>query len=575
MFPLPPHSPEDAALLFETLMDSCREGVTITTPEGLIERVNPAFTAITGYEPHEVLGQNPRVLKSDRHDQDFYASMWRQLAETGRWDGEIWNRRKSGEAYPEWLSIRAVRDEAGRLSRYVSVFSDLTDLKRHKDILLHEAYHDPLTGLPNRHLFLDRLNVALGQSRSEGRPVGVICLDLDRFKAVNDSLGHVAGDIVLSEVGHRLSVLLRRADTLSRFGGDAFYMLLADLRDPEDAAHVAGRILTSLARPMEVRGHDLHVGASIGITIAPADGDDPARLMQNAEMAMYRAKDAGRNNFTFFTEDLGNRVLGALKMENDLRKALSRGEFVLHYQPRVDVFTGEVTGMEALARWVLPDGSIVPPSEFIPVAEETGLIVPLGEWVLEEACRQTRMWTHEGLGSLKVSVNLSPVQLEQPGLAAKIGAVLERTGLAPGQLEVEVTESLFLKGFETAHASLSSLVETGVAVALDDFGTGYSSLAYLKRLPISTLKIDKSFVAGLPDDKDDAAIVTSIVSIAANLKLDVVAEGVETIEQLEFLRGLDCCGGFQGYLFARPLPPVEFASLLTRGGMVIPGDPRP
>ncbi|MFZ5428488.1 MAG: putative bifunctional diguanylate cyclase/phosphodiesterase [Thermodesulfobacteriota bacterium] len=574
-FPLPPLSPEDAAILFETLMDSCREGVTITTPEGLIERVNPAFTAITGYEPHEVLGQNPRVLKSDRHDQDFYAGMWRQLAETGRWEGEIWNRRKSGEAYPEWLSIRAVRDGAGRLSRYVSVFSDLTDLKRHKDILLHEAYHDPLTGLPNRHLFLDRLNVVLRQSRSEGRPVGVICLDLDRFKTVNDSLGHVAGDIVLSEVGHRLSVLLRRADTLSRFGGDAFYMLLADLRDPEDAAHVAGRILTSLARPMEVRGHDLHVGASVGITIAPADGDDPARLMQNAEMAMYRAKEAGRNNFTFFTEDLGNRVLGALRMENDLRKALSRREFVLHYQPRVDVFTGAVTGMEALARWVLPDGSIVPPSEFIPVAEETGLIVQLGEWVLEEACRQTRLWTQEGLGGLKVSVNLSPVQLEQPGLAAKIGTVLERTGLAPGQLEVEVTESLFLKGFETARASLSSLAETGVAVALDDFGTGYSSLAYLKRLPISTLKIDKSFVDGLPDDKDDAAIVTSIVSIAANLKLDVVAEGVETLEQLEFLRGLDCCGGFQGYLFARPLPPMEFAALLTRGGMVIPEARRP
>jgi len=574
-FPPPPVSLEDAALLYEALMDTCREGVTITTPEGLIERVNPAFTSITGYEPREVVGENPRVLKSDRHDAAFYSDMWRTLSETGRWEGEIWNRRKSGEAYPEWLTIQAVHDARGRLMRYVSVFSDLTDIKRHKDILLHEAYHDPLTGLPNRHLFLDRLHVALSQSRADGRSVGVICLDLDRFKTVNDSLGHVAGDIVLTEVAVRLSKLLRRADTLSRFGGDAFYMLLADLRDPEDAAHVAGRILTSLSTPMEIRGNDLHVGASIGITISPTDGGDPGKLMQNAEMAMYRAKDAGRNNFTFFTEDLGNRVLRGLKIENDLRKALSRGEFVLYYQPRVDVFSGHVLGMEALVRWALPSGEIVPPSEFIPVAEETGLIVPLGEWVLEEACRQTRLWTQEGLGELKVSVNLSPRQLDQPGLADKVKAVLARTKLPAGQLEVEVTESLFLKGFETARQSLSNLSEIGVTVALDDFGTGYSSLAYLKRLPITTLKIDKSFVDGLPDDKDDAAIVTSVVSIAANLNLDVVAEGVETVAQLEFLRGLNCCGGFQGYLFAKPLPPVEFASLLTKGGMVIPEGLRP
>ncbi|WP_279343189.1 putative bifunctional diguanylate cyclase/phosphodiesterase [Fundidesulfovibrio terrae] len=566
-FPLPPGDP---ARLLEALVRASGEGMIVTAPDGSILWVNDAFTDITGYDADEAHGQNPRMLKSDHHDAAFYEALWSRLIEEGVWEGEIWNRRKSGEAYPERLSIRAIRDASGRLAGYVGVFTDITDQKSHKEVLLHEAYHDPLTGLPNRHLFHDRLGMALRKSQLGGNPVGVICLDLDRFKTINDSLGHATGDIILTEVGYRLSKLLRQADTLSRFGGDDFYMLLTELRDPEDAAHVAGRILTCLADPVETLGEELHVTASIGVTISPSDGTDPAQLVRNAEMAMYRAKEAGRNNFNFFTEDLGNRVLKGLKLENDLRKALAREEFVLYYQPRVDVLTGTVRGMEALVRWIPAGGVPVSPGEFIPLAEETGLILALGDWILEEACRQTKLWLDEGLGDLKVAVNLSPRQIEQPGLAAKVLAVLERTGLPASRLEVEVTETVFLKGFAEARKTLSSLAAAGITVALDDFGTGYSSLTYLKQLPISTLKIDKSFVDGLPQDKDDAAIVTSVVSIAANLGLAVVAEGVETMAQLEFLRSLSCCDGFQGYLYAKPLPPREFAALLSRGDVLLP-----
>ncbi|MFP5222046.1 MAG: putative bifunctional diguanylate cyclase/phosphodiesterase [Acidobacteriota bacterium] len=560
----------EAVRLLEGLMLANPCGVVVTAPDGRIERVNPAFTAITGYEPHEAVGRTPRILKSERHDTAFYAALWDELIETGHWEGEIWNRRKSGETYPERLTIQAVFSPGGRLERYVAVFSDLSDVKLHKELLLHSAYHDGLTSLPNRDLFLDRLGVALRQSRQAGRSLGVICLDLDRFKAVNESLGHATGDIVLSEVGARLTKLLRQADTLARLSGDAFAMLLGNLRGPQDAAHVAGRILASLAEPMDVKDHELHLGASLGLTIAPADGAVPAQLLQNAEMAMYRAKEAGRNNFQFFTEDLGERVASNLKLESDLRKALAREEFVLHYQPRVDVFSGEIKGMEALVRWQRPDGRLAGPGEFIGLAEETGLIVPLGEWVLEEACRQTRFWTEQGLGEPKVAVNLSPRQLELPGFPRRVLDILERTGLSPFQLEVEITENVFFKCFDTASICLNELAAAGITVALDDFGTGYSSLTYLKRLPIGTLKIDKSFVEGLPDDPDDAGIVTAVVSIAATLGMQVVAEGVENHRQLEFLRSLQCCGGFQGFLFARPMPPMEFAALLQRRTHLLP-----
>ncbi|MFP5240100.1 MAG: putative bifunctional diguanylate cyclase/phosphodiesterase, partial [Acidobacteriota bacterium] len=424
--------------------------------------------------------------------------------------------------------------------------------------------HDPLTDLPNRFLFQDRLGVALRNAANDGGLLGVICLDLDRFRAVNDSLGHRAGDLLLGEVARRLTPLLRQADTLSRYGGDTFYMLLTGLRDPEDAAHVAGRILTSLAAPMEIMGQELRISASVGIAISPNDGTDPGQLMRNAEIAMYTSKRSGPSGYAFFTEDLGEKVLRGLQLENDLRKALARDEFSVHYQPRVDLLSGTIQGMEALVRWHRSDGSMVSPAEFIPLAEETGLIVPLGEIVLEQACRQARIWADEGYAHLKLAVNLSARQLEQPGLVDTVMAILERTGLPPTSLELEVTESLFLTGFEQAHSRLSALTVMGITVALDDFGTGYSSLSYLKRLPITTLKIDKSFIDGLPSDQEDAAIVNSVVSIAKNLGLEVVAEGVETREQLEFLKSLDCCGGFQGYLFSRPLPARDFAKLLAR-----------
>ncbi|WP_243439674.1 putative bifunctional diguanylate cyclase/phosphodiesterase [Fundidesulfovibrio soli] len=562
--PYPRFSQDEILRLLHTVLGVCREGVSVTAPDGSIEWVNPAFTTITGYEAGEVVGHNPRVLKSDRHDDAFYADMWRTLAEKGHWSGEIWNRRKSGEAYPEWLAITAVRDGSGALQRYVAVFHDLTDIKRDKDLIRRQTYHDALTNLPNRFLFQDRLGVALRNRANDGSLLGVICLDLDRFRAVNDSLGHRAGDQLLAEVARRLTPLLRQADTLSRYGGDTFYMLLTGLRDPEDAAHVAGRILTSLAAPLEIMGQELRISASVGIAISPNDGADPGQLMRNAEIAMYTSKRSGPSGYAFFTEDLGDKVLRALQMENDLRKALAREEFSVHYQPKVDLASGAIQGMEALVRWHRSDGTMVSPAEFIPLAEETGLIVPLGELVLELACRQARIWADEGHAHLKLAVNLSARQLEQPNLVDTVMAILERTGLPPASLELEVTESLFLTGFEQAHSRLSALTVMGITVALDDFGTGYSSLSYLKRLPISTLKIDRSFIGGLPGDPEDAAIVNSVVSIARNLGLEVVAEGVETQAQLDFLKSLGCGGGFQGYLFSRPVPARDFAKLLVR-----------
>jgi len=555
---------EERMRLAERVFESSLEGIAITDCHGLIERVNPAFTEITGYQAEEVLGANPRILKSDRHPPEFYRDMWQALREKGHWQGEIWNRRKGGEAYPEWLSISAITDKNGRSTHYVSVFHDLTEIKHKDELVRHQAYHDALTGLPNHLLLRDRLTIAISRSRREGKGLAVFFLDLDHFKKVNDSFGHIAGDILLQQVAARLQDMVRKEDTLARIGGDEFVLVVQNIHSAENAAQVVHKIMTDLAGVFQVGEQEIFTGASIGISLFPHDGDDPESLIRNAETAMYRAKDRGRNNYQLFAAEMNEQITRRLFLENNLRKAVQEEQFQLYYQPKVDLKRREITGMEALVRWLQPDGTIVPPDAFIPVAEETGMIIPLGYWILRAACRQIRKWREAGYGTLQVSVNLSAQQFKQVDLAERILSILAETGVPPEALEIEVTESMLMANMEEAILTLAQLTRQGIRVALDDFGTGYSSLYYLKRLPIATVKIDRSFVADLTTDPDDNAIVSAILSMAAGLKLRVVAEGVEIREQLDFLRQHGC-DEIQGYFFSRPLPAKEAGRWLEEG----------
>ncbi len=552
---------EQKLKLFEEVFHNALEGITITDVHGDIVAVNPAFTDITGYEPGEALGRNPRILKSDRHEVEFYQEMWHSLLNRGHWVGEIWNRRKSGEAYPEWLSISAIRDDRGRTTHFVAVFHDITEMKRKERQIAYQAYHDPLTSLPNRSLLMDRLRQAIAHAQRTHARLGVLFIDLDNFKHVNDSLGHSTGDALLRQVAERLSGMLRDEDTVARLGGDEFVIMIPELTEPDAAVQLAERIIGAFSKPVTLPGHELFVTPSIGITVFPEDGASPEALIKNADMAMYRAKDSGRNAYRMFTEEMNSQVTRRLTLEGELRRALVRGEFMVYYQPRVHLGTGAVVGMEALVRWQRPDGEVVSPAEFIPLAEETGIIVPLGEYVLMEACARTQELARAGHAGLKVSVNLSPRQFSQQGLTDIVRETLQFTGLGAACLELEITETTLATDIEDAAAKLARLSRLGIGLAIDDFGTGYSSLYYLKLLPLDTLKVDRSFVRDLPDDPDDAHLVATILNLARNLNLNVVAEGVETEAQAEFLRGLHC-QEMQGYLVARPMPFDEFRRFL-------------
>ncbi|MFH1034895.1 MAG: EAL domain-containing protein [Pseudomonadota bacterium] len=549
-----------AAKVFENTV----EGITVTDSQGNIQMVNPGFSLITGYSPQEVIGQNPRVLRSERHDDEFYQRMWREILARGQWSGEIWNRRKSGEAYPEWLNISAIRDPQGQITHFVAVFHDITEIKASQEQIKYQAFHDALTGLPNRALFNDRLRVALARAQRGQQSLAVTFLDLDHFKSINDSLGHAIGDVLLQEVAARLQQCLRAEDTVSRLGGDEFIMIMPDVQGPDQAVAAAQRIIEALERPFVLKGHELYVTASLGITLFPADGDELETLVKNADMAMYRAKEQGRNTFQLYTSSMNKRVLLRQAMQADLRKALERDELIVYYQPKVDLDSGRVAGMEALLRWQRPDGRLVPPGKFIPLAEDTGLILPIGQVVLEKACRQAAQWARQGHGGLRLAVNLSARQFAQPQLLENVEQVLASSGLAPELLELEITESTVMSNVQSASQVLDLLHGMGVSLALDDFGTGYSSLYYLKHLRIDVLKIDRSFVRDIPDNSEANAIAEAVVSLARSLRLQVVAEGVETHAQLGFLRGLGC-DYLQGYLFSRPLSTDDFGALLQEG----------
>ena len=540
-----------------------QDAILITDADNRIVSVNPAFTRLAGFTAEEVVGKNPSLLKSGRQDRDFYQAMWASIREHGRWQGELWNRRKNGEIYPEWLSISAVKNPQGQVVNYIGIFSDISQLKEATEHIEFLAHYDSLTGLSNRLLLKDRVAQALAGCQRYGQRAALLFLDLDRFKIINDSLGHAVGDDLLAEVARRLLCTVRETDTVARLGGDEFVVLLPEVRGSEDVMQVAHKVIKAMSEAFAVGPHRLTVTPSIGITLYPDDGGDFDTLLRNADAAMYAAKQGGRNNYVFFAPSMNAGALERLSMESSLRLAQEREEFQLHYQPKVDVESGRIAGFEALLRWRHPDLGMVPPSRFIPLAEDTGLIVPIGEWAMRAACRQNRAWQRDGLPPVPVAVNLSVLQFRQRHLKELVLGALAASGLDARHLELELTESMLLDDAAGATATLAELRRVGVRLSIDDFGTGYSSLSYLRRLPLDALKIDQSFVRDIPGNADAAAIVSAVVSMAHDLQLKVVAEGVETVEQLRFLRSRQCDEA-QGYLFGRPLPADEAGALLKR-----------
>jgi diguanylate cyclase (GGDEF)-like protein/PAS domain S-box-containing protein len=547
--------------LAASVFDNAAEAITITDEIPRILKVNKAFTEITGYSAAEVIGKNPSVLASGRQDAQFYANMWRQLREEGVWFGEIVNRRKSGEDYPEYLSISAVRGAGDATTNYIGIFTDLSQEKNSAEQIERLSLFDPLTDLPNRTLLIDRLQQAMSVAGRCGHYCALLFVGVEGLRQINDSLGYETGDQTLRTVAQRLQTVLRNGDTVARYMGDQFVVLLADLLDPGDAAVVAGHILGALSQPVALQGHELVIGANVGISIFPRDGGEPMALLRDADLAMHHAKREGRNIYQFFSSDLEHASLERLMLESNLRHALEHQEFILHYQPLVDVESGRITGVEALVRWQHPEMGMIPPGRFIPLAEETGQILAIGDWVLAEACAQGRRWLDAG-ELLTVAVNVSARQFRQRDFSERVRAALATSGFQPELLELEVTESMVMDDPERAVTALKGLRDMGVRVSIDDFGTGYSSLSYLKRFDIDKLKIDRSFITDIPHDANDMAIAEAVIAMGRSLKLRVVAEGVETEGQLDFLRGKGC-HSIQGFFFSPPVGAEAVAPLVA------------
>ena len=544
------------------VLESTHDGVMMTDLEYRIVAINPAFTYITGYSEAEALGETPALLHSDYHDSAFYRQLWASIEQTGFWQGEIQNRRKNGEIYPEWLTISAVRDERGDVTNYVGVFSDISQIKNAEERLSHLAHHDALTDLPNRLLMQTLLKHALERARREGHTLAVLFMDLDRFKTINDSLGHTAGDELLCIASARLRERIRNSDIVARLGGDEFVTVLEELDHPDDAANVAQELIDLFKQPICLTGgQDVYVGASIGISVFPNDGASANQLIRNADTAMYQAKEGGRNTYRFYTEGLTAQAEQRLRLEGRLRRALEKDEMLLHYQPLVG--DGRCKGVEALVRWHDPDMGLVSPMQFIPLAEETLVILPLGEWILRTACTQMKAWLDAGLVLETIAVNMSPVQFQQPDFTQQVRMILMETALPATFLELEITEGAIMGQGRDAEEKLAELQAMGVRLAIDDFGTGYSSLAYLKRFPIHKLKIDQSFVRDIPNNLASMEIAATIIAMCRNLRLEVLAEGVETLSQLDFLK-IHGCHTFQGYLFSRPVPAEAIPEILKQ-----------
>ncbi|MDU9392490.1 phosphodiesterase DibA [Pseudomonas sp. zfem002] len=538
------------------VFDSTLEGVLVSDRNGVIVHVNRAFMNITGYQREEVIGQRPNKFKSGRHDQTFYQAMYAALHDKGEWSGEVWNRRKSGEVYPQWQTICAIRDDGGELTHYVAVFSDISAIKHTERELAYLVHHDPLTHLPNRLLFNDRAEQALATAQANKRGCALLLLDLDHFQSINDSLGHNIGDELLKAVADRLKLVIDPGVTLARLGGDEFAILSENCSQVGQAADLAQLIVNVLKEPYELENHRLFSSVSIGISLFPSDAQSAEQLLRNADAALFKAKGNGRAGYALYTEELTAHAQQRVETASELRRALEQGELRVYFQPVHDLFSGRMIGAEALVRWLHPQRGLVPPGEFIPIAERTGLIADIDMWVMRQACQQMVRWLGEGKVLDFVAVNVSSRLFAHREMYKQVAQVLDDTGLEPSRLEVEVTESAVMDDPEVALEQLHRLRDLGLRLAIDDFGTGYSSLLRLKRLPVQKLKIDQGFVAGLPNDDDDVAIVRVIIALARSMGMAIHAEGIEQSEQARFLLEHQCDMG-QGYWYGRPVPAQE------------------
>ncbi len=553
---------EEELRLANYVMESTSEGIVVTDMDLKIIEVNPAYCELLGYTRNEVIGRNAGFAKSGRHDAEFYEVIWHSLNATGQWQGEIWDRKKSGEVFPIYLRLNVVRDVSGRPRFYTGLFSDISHQKKTEEQLEELAFYDPLTKLPNRTLFHQRLRQDLKNCRREKKKLALLFIDLDRFKYINDSLGHSRGDLMLVAVGERIQQAVRSMDTVARMGGDEFTVIITDLKDEFTAGEVAAKILKEVIQPVWIGEHEIIPHMSIGISLFPKDGENVEDLTRYADMAMYHAKNEGGDHFYFFLESMNKESQKRLVLENDMNNGLCNAQFVPYYQPIVDLRSGKIVGVEALARWHHPDRGLIMPDEFIPLAEESGLITMLGQQILQQACLQVKQWMDQYSQELTLAVNLSGRQFNSKELVQDIQNTLEETGFSHGNLILEITESMMMGHVDRVRNQLDQLHATGIKLAIDDFGTGYSSLGYLQRFPLNSLKIDRSFVTHLLNDRNKRAIVKAIISMANAMDLDVVAEGVESREQALYLKQLDC-KKVQGYYFSKPLPAIQFEKLLA------------
>ena len=555
---LPPDQDTLSGIAFLRAFEQSDEGMLVTDSENLIVAANLAVCRMSGYSLEELLGQNPRILSSGRATPDFYAVLWQALGSHDYWEGEIWNKQKNGANYPRHLKISVLRNADGSIRNFVANFTEIEASQEVADRLAYLAYHDPLTNLPNRLAFESQLAQSLRSCEREGQQLALMLIDLDNFKNINDTLGHHVGDQLLQNVALRLRECVRASDLVARIGGDEFVVVLPDIESPLTAARVASKIQSNLADSYRIADHILYATPSIGISLYPIDGSDPGTLLRNADTAMYHAKSAGRNNHQFYTARMNEAAGERLAMENELRQAIAAispasSEFSLHFQPQVETVSGRVLGVEALLRWNNAKFGQVSPMRFICIAEETGLIQPLGDWVIWETCRLIRVMKQQDISGIRVAINISAQQLRHENLLLLVRGALACYDLLPEDIELEVTESTAMENPEMTLSILDQLAAMGIVLAIDDFGTGYSSLAYLKHLPIKRLKLDRSFVTDIETDANDAAICTATIALGHSLGLELVAEGVETETQRDFLAALGC-DMLQGYLFSRPMP---------------------
>jgi diguanylate cyclase (GGDEF)-like protein/PAS domain S-box-containing protein len=548
-------------LLAGAVLQQSNDAILVMDGEIRVVDVNPAFERTTGYRRDEVLGRNLRQLSFGEHDNDFYRAFWEQLARTGNWEGEIHDRRKSGEVYPKWMSVTTISDSAGVVSHYVASFRDISEIKATEKRLEHLAHYDTLTDLPNRSLLTVRLEQALSLAHRNHWTLAVIFIDLDHFKEVNDSLGHSTGDRLLTEVGKRLLHCVRESDTVARLGGDEFVIVLDNVANPGVVSEVLGKLKDALGHPISLDDYELFVTASMGISLYPEDGQDAEVLLRNADSAMYHVKKEGRNQWGFYSARMNEQSRRRLQLTSGLRHAIEKNQFSLVYQPQLALATRSVCGAEALVRWEHPELGLICPLEFIPLAEDTGIIEEIGEWVLEATCRQIAAWSGKGLYLPRISVNVSARQFKSANFIERVEQLVQEHRLAPGCLDLEITESLLVRTDARLLDDMQRLCNIGVVFSVDDFGTGYSSLSYLKRFPIAMIKADRSFVRDIPGDRDDIEITAAIISMSHKLNIRVIAEGVETLQQLVFLSEQGC-DEIQGYLLSPPLSQEAFEAFI-------------